>query len=108
MKKLQYLFMSLAAMLLATPAFAQGGDAASQWVPLAAGLGMALAAGLGMALAAGLCGLGQGRATASATEALARNPGARPGIFIFLILGLAFIESLALFTFVIIFLKVQP
>ena len=102
MKKLQYLFMSLAAMLLATPAFAQGAgnySPASQWVPLAAGLGMALAAGL--------CGLGQGKATASATEALARNPGARPGIFIFLILGLAFIESLALFTFVIIFLKVQ-
>jgi F-type H+-transporting ATPase subunit c len=105
MKKLQYLFMSLAAMLLATPAFAQGaagvngGSPAGQWVPLAAGLGMALAAGL--------CGLGQGKATASATEALARNPGARPGIFIFLILGLAFIESLALFTFVIIFLKVQ-
>ena len=102
MKKLQYLFMSLAAMLLATPAFAQGAtnySPASQWVPLAAGLGMALAAGL--------CGLGQGKATASATEALARNPGARPGIFTFLILGLAFIESLALFTFVIIFLKVQ-
>jgi F-type H+-transporting ATPase subunit c len=110
MKKLQYLFMSLAALLFATPAFAQGAAAPSpgaQWVPLAAGLGMALAAGLGMALAAGLCGLGQGKATASATEALARNPGARPGIFIFLILGLAFIESLALFTFVIIFLKVQ-
>jgi len=104
MKKLQYLFMSLAALLLATPAFAaeavNGGSPAGQWVPLAAALGMALAAGL--------CGLGQGKATASATEALARNPGARPGIFIFLILGLAFIESLALFTFVIIFLKVLP
>ena len=100
MRKLQMIFMSLAAMFLATPAFAQGTAAApNQWVPLAAGLGMALAAGL--------CGLGQGKATASATEALARNPGARPGIFIFLILGLAFIESLALFTFVIIFLKVQ-
>jgi F-type H+-transporting ATPase subunit c len=103
MKKLQYLFMSLAAMLLATPAFAQdaaGGHPENQWIPLAAALGMAIAAGL--------CGLGQGKATASATEALARNPGARPGIFIFLILGLAFIESLALFTFVIIFLKVKP
>lgn len=99
LKQLQVVFMTLAAMLLATPAFAQGGDAASQWVPLAAGLGMALAAGL--------CGIGQGRATASAAEALARNPGARPGIFIFLILGLAFIESLALFTFVIIFIKVK-
>ena len=102
MKMLQYLFTTLAVMLLASPAFAQnaaGASASAQWVPLAAGLGMALAAGL--------CGLGQGRATASAAEALARNPGARPGIFIFLILGLAFIESLALFTFVIIFLKVK-
>ena len=104
MKKLQYLFMSLAALLLATPAFAQaaGGEAnVSHWY-------VSIGAGIGMAIASGLCGLGQGRATASATEALARNPGARPGIFIFLILGLAFIESLALFTFVIIFLKVQP
>jgi len=102
MKKLQYLFMSLAAMLLATPAFAQGTrGSGDHWY-------VSIAAGLGMAIAAGLCGLGQGKATASATEALARNPGARPGIFIFLILGLAFIESLALFTFVIIFLKVQP
>ena len=101
MRKLQYTFMALSAMLAATPVFAQSAAASpgAQWVPLAAALGMALAAGL--------CGLGQGKATASATEALARNPGARPGIFIFLILGLAFIESLALFTFVIIFLKVK-
>jgi F-type H+-transporting ATPase subunit c len=100
MRKLQYLFMSLAAMLLATPAFAQNAaGATNQWVPLAAGLGMALAAGL--------CGIGQGRATASSSEALARNPGARPGIFLFLILGLAFIESLALFTFLIIIIKVK-
>ena len=100
---MKYIFATLAALLLATPAFAQDAAAAagngSQWVPLAAGLSMALAAGL--------CGLAQGKATASSAEALARNPGARPGIFIFLILGLAFIESLALFTFVIIFLKVK-
>ena len=102
MKRLQYLFTTLAALFLAAPAFAQ--DAAANGN--ATGYGY-LAAGIGMALAAGLCGLGQGRATASAAEALARNPGARPGIFTFLILGLAFIESLALFTFVIIFLKVK-
>ena len=97
----KYFFMTLAAMFLATPAFAQ--SAASSGPSY-----NALAVGIGMGIAAGLCGLGQGKATASATEALARNPGARPGIFIFLILGLAFIESLALFTFVIIFLKVTP
>jgi F-type H+-transporting ATPase subunit c len=100
LRTMKYVFMAMAAVLLATPAFAQdAAGATSPWTPIAAGLGMALAAGL--------CGLGQGRATASATEALARNPGARPGIFTFLILGLAFIESLALFTFVIIFLYVK-
>ena len=101
MKVMKYVFMTLATLLIASPVFAQTG--ASEYS--SKGL-FYIAAGIGMALAAGLCGLAQGKATASAAEALARNPGARPGIFTFLILGLAFIESLALFTFVIIFLKV--
>lgn len=101
MRNVQYVLMALAALFMASPAFAQTGTAAA-YHPM-----VPLAAGLSMAIAAGLCGLGQGKATASATEALARNPGARPGIFVFLILGLAFIESLALFTFAIIFIKVQ-
>jgi F-type H+-transporting ATPase subunit c len=101
MRKLQMIFMSLAVMFFATPAFAQAAaEPVSHWW-------VSIAAGIGMGLAAGLCGIGQGNATASATLALARNPGARPGIFIFLVLGLAFIESLALFTFVMIFLKVK-
>ncbi len=99
MKMMKYIFMTLAVLLIATPAFAQEAANAS-----AKGM-LYIGAGIGMALAAGLCGLAQGKATASAAEALARNPGARPGIFTFLILGLAFIESLALFTFVIIFIK---
>jgi F-type H+-transporting ATPase subunit c len=95
MKKLQYVFMTLAVLFCAVPVFAQtGGSAAISLVPIGVGLGMGLAAGL--------CGLGQGKATASATEALARNPGARAGIMLFLVLGLAFIESLTLFTFVMI------
>jgi F-type H+-transporting ATPase subunit c len=100
MKQFQYLFMTLSVLLLASPAFAQtGGGQASSLVPIAAGIGMAIASGL--------CGLGQGKATASATEALARNPGARAGIQLLLVLGLAFIESLALFTLLIIFAKVK-
>ena len=100
MRKLQYVFMTLAALCFAVPAFAQsGGTPAGSLVPIGAGIGMAIAAGL--------CGLGQGRATASACEALARNPGARGGLMIFLILGLALIESLTLFTLVIILIKVQ-
>jgi F-type H+-transporting ATPase subunit c len=99
MRKFQSVFMALAALCFAVPAFADGGSAPINLVPIGAGIGMAIAAGL--------CGLGQGRATASATEALARNPGARAGIQLLLVLGLAFIESLTLFTLVIIFAKVK-
>jgi F-type H+-transporting ATPase subunit c len=59
------------------------------------------AAYLAMGIASGLCGLGQGRAAGSAAEAMARNPGAIAAIRIALILGLVFIESLALYTLVI-------
>lgn len=99
MRKLQFVFMALAVLCFAVPAFADGGSAVISLVPIGAGLGMALAAGL--------CGLAQGKATASACEALARNPGARPGIMLFLVLGLAFMESLTLFTLVVIFAKIK-
>ena len=100
MRKLQYLFMTLSALCFAIPAFAQTtAGAPVNLVPIGAGLGMGLAAGL--------CGLGQGKATSSATEALARNPGARAGIQLLLVLGLAFIESLTLFTLVIVFARVN-
>jgi F-type H+-transporting ATPase subunit c len=101
MRKLQYVLMTLAVLFMAAPAFAQTGQGGGtvSLVPIGAGIGMAIAAGL--------CGLGQGKATASATEALARNPGARAGIQLLLVLGLAFIESLTLFTLVVIFLEVK-
>jgi len=56
---------------------------------------------IGMGIASGLCGIGQGRAAASAAEATARNPGARGPILIVMVLGLALIESLAIYTLVI-------
>jgi F-type H+-transporting ATPase subunit c len=99
MRKLQYVFMALAALCFAIPAFADSGSAVINMAPIGAGIGMGLAAGM--------CGMGQGRAVASATEALARNPGTRAGIMLFLVLGLAFIESLTLFTLVVIFAKIS-
>jgi F-type H+-transporting ATPase subunit c len=60
-----------------------------------------IAAGIGMAIAAGLCGLGQGRAVASAVDAMARQPGAAARIQTAMIIGLAVIESLAIYTLVI-------
>lgn len=99
MRKLSYIFLALSALCLATPAFAQGTAAGStNWV--------AITAGFSMAIASAVCGLAQARATAAAAEGLARNPAARPGIQLALILGLALIESLALYTLVIIFVKV--
>jgi len=96
-------FFGLAALMFATPAFAQtepaGAAGATNWV--------AITAGFSMAIASAVCGLAQARATAAAAEGLARNPAARPGIQLSLILGLALIESLALYTLVIIFAKVK-
>jgi F-type H+-transporting ATPase subunit c len=100
MKVMSYVFMAMAIMCFAAPAFAQGGTSNPvNWV--------AISAGFSMAIASAGCGIGQGRATAAATEALARNPAARPGISFALILGLALIESLALYTLLIIFAKVK-
>ncbi len=97
---LQYVFATMSALLLALPAFAQtGGGGATSYIPLGAGIGMGIAS-------AG-CGIGQGLAAAKAAEGFARNPGARAGILFFYVLGLAFIESLALFTLVIVFAVVN-
>ena len=99
-RTLSYIFMAMAILCFAVPVFAQGGESASavNWV--------AITSGFSMAFASGICGLAQGKATAAAAEGLARNPAARPGIQLALILGLALIESLALYTLVIIFAKV--
>jgi F-type H+-transporting ATPase subunit c len=98
MHKLQFVLMVLAILCFAIPAFADGGTPVNL-----APIGI----GLGIALAAGLCGLGQGKAIGSAVESVARNPGATASIQLLLILGLAFIESLTLFTFATIFIKIK-
>ncbi len=96
MRKLQKVLFILSALCFAVPAFAQSGSAPVNLAPIGIGLGIGLAAGL--------CGIGQGRAVGSTTEALARNPGTRPNLLTFMVIGLAFIESLTLFTFAMVFL----
>jgi F-type H+-transporting ATPase subunit c len=99
MRKLTFVFVVFALLLIASPVYAQtnAGGTGQNWVPIGVGIGMGLAAGL--------AGLGQGRVAGSVAEALARNPGAREGIQLALFIGLAFIESLVLFTFVMLFIK---
>lgn len=62
---------------------------------------VALAAGLGIGIAAFGGGLGQGRAAAAALDGIARNPSAAGQIRGPMILGLALIESLVIYAFVI-------
>jgi len=74
--------------------------------PGAGGHWAAISAGFGMAIASGLCGLAQAKAVAAAAEGMARNPGAAASIRFALLLGLILIESLALYTLVVIFVQV--
>ena len=60
-----------------------------------------LAAGLGMGLGSFGTGIGQGLAIKSAVEGVARNPGASGKILTTMMIGLAMIESLAIYVFVV-------
>jgi F-type H+-transporting ATPase subunit c len=64
---------------------------------------IALAAGLAIGIGALGAALGQGRMAAAAMESIGRNPNAADRIQLPMILGLAFIEALALYAFVIAF-----
>jgi F-type H+-transporting ATPase subunit c len=102
MKKLATIGTALATVLLLAPAaFAQaeagGGEKGHLYI----------AAAFGMALAAFGGALGQSKVASSACEGMARNPGAAGAIQTAMILGLVFIETLALFTLAIVFAKVK-
>jgi F-type H+-transporting ATPase subunit c len=97
------LLLAFVLLTLTTPVFAQEAAATATgnkatWV--------VITAGFAMAVASSVCGLAQGRAISAACEGLARNPGAAPAIRFALLLGLALIESLAIYTLVVIFVKV--
>jgi len=93
----------MAVLFTAIPAFAQAPEAGGGG-NLGKGLGL-LGAIIGMGIAAGLCGMGQGRVAAAACEGMARNPSAYNRVQLALILGLAFIETLVIFTLVVVLLN---
>ncbi|MBY0469881.1 ATP synthase F0 subunit C [bacterium] len=83
------------AMAMAAETASGGGDSKTY-----AALAAALAIGLGAFGGA----LGQGKTAAAALEGIARNPSASGKVFVPMIIGLALIESLVLYAFVIAFL----
>lgn len=103
MQRLRMLFFTIVGVLaMAAPTLAQ--TAAADNVE-SVNKYKAIAAGLGFALAAALAAIGQSRVAAAAAEGVARNPGAGARIQTLMILGLVFIETLVLFTLVIVFAK---
>lgn len=75
-------------MLTAGAALAQdGGASGMKWIGVGIGLGVAILGGA----------LGQSRAVSAALEGISRNPNAADKVFVPMILGLAFMESLVLF-----------
>ena len=94
--KSKLFFLMMMMLILASPVFAQGTSTSNNYSTLSP---------FAMAIASGLCALAQGKAVASSAESIARNPGAGAGIRFALILGLVLIESLALYTLVIVFLR---
>jgi F-type H+-transporting ATPase subunit c len=100
-----FLMSALLTLLFVVTAAAQAPGATGQpssgnnfWVfPAMPAFAVAIAA-LGGAL-------GDGRAIAAACEGTARNPAAGGRIFTMLLLGLALIETLVLFTFLTLFIK---
>ncbi|HET6343596.1 MAG TPA: ATP synthase F0 subunit C [Myxococcota bacterium] len=99
-KALQSLMAFVAVWGVSAVAMAQEGAAA----PHAGGGMMAVAIAIGIGIAALGGALGQSRAAAAALEGISRNPNASDKVFVPMILGLAFIESLVLFTWVLMFL----
>ena len=97
-KSIFCLFVIVALGAIATPALAQEAGGADS---ISIGLGISVLA-LGLAAAGGA--LGQGRAAAGALEGMARNPGAAGRIQAALLISLAFLESLVIFTFAMVFL----
>lgn len=98
--KLILLFLLVGATV-ALPSFAQGEGAAVAGSGPGWGLGIAML-GLGIAAAGGA--LAQGRASADALAGMARNPGASGRIQTALLISLAFMESLVIFTWVMVYL----
>jgi len=95
MNRIKLLLAQVVALLVvASPAFAEGeGGGVGDFQAIGAAIGIGLAA-LGGAL-------GQGRVAAAALEGIGRNPSAADKMFIPMIIGLALVESLVLYAFVI-------
>lgn len=97
----------LAAVLFAVfggIAWALDGPAAQEPSPEAGNHWPIVGAGISLAIAAAAGAIGQSRAIAASVESIARQPEAGGRIFVSMIIGLALIETLVIYTLVIAFM----
>jgi len=92
--------VAAAALMSVVPATAFAQEHAAAAVAEGRGLiGLAAAIAMGIAALGGT--MAQGKAVTSALDSIGRNPGAAGKLFLPMILGLAFIESLVVVSFVV-------
>lgn len=103
MKKLSriMIFAVLLVLALSTLAMAEA-DTAVKVAGLKVFYGIVIASGFSIALAAVGTGLSQGMAIKGAVEGTARNPEASGKITVTMLIGLAMIESLCIYTLVVV------
>ena len=110
MKKLNQVLIGasafVAVLLFSAVALAEEAAAAASGQSVGSGM-IAIAVAVGIGIAAFGGAFGQGRTAAAALEGIARNPNASDKVFVPMILALAFIESLVLFTWVLMLLMQQ-
>ncbi len=99
MSKKVALLTTLLVLGLAGMAFAA--DAGEKAVALNFFVYSAIAAGFGIAIAAFGCGIAQGIAIRGAVEGIARNPDSSGKVTVTMLIGLAMIESLAIYALVV-------
>jgi F-type H+-transporting ATPase subunit c len=101
MKKVLVVFMLLGVLISLSFSIAMAAEGSTAGLDSGVKQMVALAAGLGIAIAAFGGALGQGRSIASALDGIARNPGAAGKIVTPMIIGLAMIESLVIYSLVV-------
>jgi F-type H+-transporting ATPase subunit c len=102
-RKIGSLMVAAMAFVAASPMLAMAQEGAASGALSGRGL-IGLGAGIGIGIAALGGAFGQGRIGASAMESIGRNPNSTDRLFVPMIIGLAFVESLTLYVLVIAFL----
>ncbi len=100
MKKVFTILMLLGVLIAVSGGAAMAAEPAAGLDPQVKAM-IALASGIGIGIAALGGALGQGRAVASALDGIGRNPGASGKILTPMIIGLAMIESLVIYSLVV-------